>query len=152
MREKGISIAEYRGLYNSNKSLSMDSMSMLFLQDGSAIKLVPINQGTAMSWKGMHLRLFTQNFKTWSMAINDGNADVETCPEGLAKTLQPAKTSFKNPLRDTEKSVPKITQNPSNTSTPFPPSYYSFYSPYNHSIYPPHSPGPFPYHQEPHAS
>ena len=86
------------------------------------------------------------------MAINDGNVDVETCPEGLAKTLQPAKTALKNPLRDTEKSAPKSTQSSSNTPVSFPPPYYNFYPPYNHSTYPPYSPRPFPYHQQPHAS
>ena len=86
------------------------------------------------------------------MAINNTDADVETCPEGLVKTLQPAKTALKNPLRDTEKSRPKNTQNPSNTPIPFPSSYYNFYPPYNHSTYPPYSPESFPYHQQSHTS
>ena len=43
---------------------------------------------------GVHFRLFAQNFKTWSMAINDDNADVETCPEELAKTLQFINNAF----------------------------------------------------------
>src|SRR5436190_20574124 len=38
--------------------------------------------------------------KTWSMTINGGEADLETCPTALAKTLMPSKKGGKNPLRE----------------------------------------------------
>ena len=81
------------------------------------------------------------------MTINNIDADIEICPEEFAKILQSIKTALKNPFRDTEKSRSKNIQNSSNTSIPFPSSYYNFYSSYNHSIYPPYSLESFPYHQ-----
>ena len=59
--------------------------------------------------KGVYLRLFAKNLKTWSIAINDTDVDVDTCSEELVKILQSAKTILRNPLRDMEKSRSKNT-------------------------------------------
>ena len=49
---------------------------------------------------GVHLRLLAQHMKTWSMAINEQEEDIDTMPAALAKTLMPAKLGTKNPLRE----------------------------------------------------
>ena len=38
--------------------------------------------------------------KTWSMAINEGEGDIDVMPAALAKSLIPAKLRTKNPLRE----------------------------------------------------
>ena len=38
--------------------------------------------------------------KTWSMAINEQEGDIDTMPVALAKSLMPAKLRIKNPFRD----------------------------------------------------
>jgi hypothetical protein len=48
---------------------------------------------------GIHLKIISAHMKTWSMTINEGEADLETRPTALAKTLMPSKKGAKNPLR-----------------------------------------------------
>jgi len=38
--------------------------------------------------------------KTWSIAINEGEGDIDVMPAALAKSLMPAKLGTKNPLRE----------------------------------------------------
>jgi hypothetical protein len=54
--------------------------------------------------------VFPQHFKVWSMAINDDRCGVEDPSPDLVKTLQPAKHSQTNPMRNT-------TQNAKSTPT-----------------------------------
>lgn len=49
---------------------------------------------------GIHLKIISAHMKTWSMTINEGDADLETCPTALAKTLMPSRKGGKNPLRE----------------------------------------------------
>ena len=44
--------------------------------------------------------------KTWSMAINEQEGDIDTMPVALAKSLIPAKIGNKNPLRDNDTKTP----------------------------------------------
>lgn len=48
---------------------------------------------------GVHLKLAAAHFKTWSMSMNDGKADLETPPDGLIATLLVSKNGTFNPLR-----------------------------------------------------
>ena len=58
----------------------------------------PNSRGFCYPADGVHLRVMPQHLKTWSMAINDEDGDLETIPEHLAKTLTPSKTGAKNPF------------------------------------------------------
>jgi len=84
--------------------------------------------------------------KTWSMTINDGDTDLETCPTALAKTLMPSRKGAKNPLREQASKAASISidSNSSSSATPtpcqFPPPlpphpYYSYRDPYHPSTY-----------------
>ena len=55
---------------------------------------------------GIHLRMLPGNMKTWSMAINNDKADLETAPTTLATTLMPSKPTQKNPLREKQNKTP----------------------------------------------
>ena len=102
----------------------------------------------------IHLRLLAQHMKTWSMAINEQEGDIDTMPTALAKSLMPAKMGIKNPLRGNgAKSSDKATTKDANphlslssavpmpTSMPYyqySPQYYGAYNgPYHQSGYPP---------------
>ena len=47
---------------------------------------------------GIYLKIIAVHIETWCMTINDGDADLKTCPTALAKTLMPSKKGKKNPL------------------------------------------------------
>ena len=85
--------------------------------------------------------------KTWSMAINNDEGDLDTMPAALAKTLMPAKMGIKNPLRENgpkpldKAASPHLSLPPAQTPMPYyqlPPQYYSTYNgPYHQPGYPP---------------
>lgn len=77
--------------------------------------------------------MLAQHMKTWSMAINEDEGDVDTMPTSLAKTLMPAKTGTKNPLRE---NGAKPTEKPATLQDATP-----------HLAFPPHT--PMPYYQYP---
>ena len=56
------------------------------------------------------------------MTINDGDADLETCPTALAKTLMPSRKGRKNPLREQASKAASISMdsNSSSSATPTP--------------------------------
>ena len=94
----------------------------------------------------VHLRVQPQHLKTWSMAINDDDGDVETIPERLGKTLMPSRPSTKNPFRDSSQSAkhtPQINSFASSStslstvtnSTPLPQGSQPFL-PYPYGVYP----------------
>ena len=73
--------------------------------------------------------------KTWSMAINQDEGDLDAIPTALVKTLMPARTGMKNPLR--ENGAKKLERVPDTIPPPaFPP---------------PSQPPPMPYYQPPHG-
>lgn len=93
--------------------------------------------------------------KTWSMAINEDNGDLDTAPTSLTKTLMPAKGGTKNPYRDTgnKANKPSVTE-----STPTHPSnlplsqFFQYPSPYYPYVGGPHYPQlplPLAPHQQP---
>ena len=101
--------------------------------------------------------------KTWSMAINEQEGDIDTMPAALAKTLMPAKLGTKNPLRenatkplDTAAAAANhpatlpLSAPPPGLMPPYyhlPPQYYSAYNgPYHQLGYlqPPQQPVPSP--------
>jgi hypothetical protein len=77
------------------------------------------------------------------MAINEDEGDIDTMPTALAKTLMPAKTSRKNPLRENTAKPPEKASTVPDASphpavppyTPMPYYQYppSYYGPYNGS-------------------
>ena len=71
---------------------------------------------------GIHLKIIAAHMKTWSMTINDGDADLETCPTALAKTLMPSRKGGKNPLREQASKAASISidSNSSSSATPTP--------------------------------
>jgi hypothetical protein len=99
----------------------------------------------------IHLKLYPQNLKSWSIAINK-EPDVVTidiCPIELAKILMTAKATLKNPLRDAPETTPsKTTQNAVPPSATLPPPYpFPYYFPYSVPSYPQHFLPPPPYAQ-----
>lgn len=97
----------------------------------------PQENGYCYLVDGIHLRLMPGNMRTWSMAINDDKADLETAPTTLVKTLMPSKPTQKNPLRENQHKTPAkephLMQPTSQTLSPFfqpfpPPSPY--YNPF----------------------
>jgi len=89
--------------------------------------------------------------KTWSMAINEQEGDIDTMPAALAKSLMPAKPGTKNPLRDNGAKPPDkaasalapsvLAPAPMPAPMPYyhlPPQYYGAYNgPYHQPGYPP---------------
>jgi hypothetical protein len=97
----------------------------------------------------VHLKLYPQNLKTWSIAINKDPdvATIDTCPIELAKTLMTAKANLKNPLRDVPELTPSKTAVQNAVSSPITPSHpygapFSYYPPYGISPYPQQFPPP----------
>jgi len=95
--------------------------------------------------------MLAQHLKTWSMAINEDNGDIDEAPMSLAKTLMPSKSGTKNPFRDTgDKPVAKDTTPAHPPNLPpshyyqYPPSYY----PYGASPHYPQLPPPLLQHQQ----
>jgi hypothetical protein len=86
------------------------------------------------------------------MAINEDEGDVDTMPTALAKTLMPAKTGTKNPLRENS-AKPATSQDalaaphltfPPHTPMPYYQHPSSYYGPYNGSYLQPGYPPPPP--------
>jgi len=69
---------------------------------------------------GIHLKIIAAHMKTWSMTINDGDADLETCPTALAKTLMPSRKGGKNPLREQTSKAASISIDSSSSSSATP--------------------------------
>jgi hypothetical protein len=80
------------------------------------------------------------------MTINEGEADLETCPTVLAKTLMPSRKGGKNPLREQASKAASISidSNSSSSATPTPGQlppllpphpYYSYRDPYHPPAY-----------------
>ena len=89
----------------------------------------------------IHLKLFPAQLKTWSMLINEGSTDLETPPEGLAKTLMPAKSKTTNPFKDPLPIPPSQPILPMFPPQPHYPPYYQFYNPHGTiNAFPPVSP------------
>ena len=119
----------------------------------------PQQNGFCYLIDGVHLRLMPQHLKTWSIAINDGNGDLETAPSLLARTLMPSKPSLKNPLREilhkTPAKEPHLMQSTPQTPSPFlqsyppPPPYYHPYL--NNLPQYPQLPSPYMYPPQPHT-
>ena len=95
---------------------------------------------------GIHLKIISAHMKTWSMMINEGETDLETCPTALAKTLMPSRKNGKNPLREQASTAASIsidsnssssaTPTPGQLPPPLPPhSYYSYRDLYHPPIY-----------------
>jgi len=98
----------------------------------------------------IHLKIMPQQMKAWSVAINNDEATVDDCPPNLIKSLMPARSSQKNPLRVLpQKPVEKAPD----------PSPLVFASPHVGLLFPPMTPlpyygypNPYPppmYHQHP---
>jgi hypothetical protein len=108
----------------------------------------PNRSGQCFVAETIHLKLMAANLKSWSMAINEGSADINTAPETLTKTFIPAKGSIKNPFRDPVKISPSKDPNIS-----FDPSLFQqlisqqfpSYMPPNFGYYPFVSPGQYPH-------
>ena len=74
------------------------------------------------------------HMKAWSIAINNGTADLETVPKALATTFMTSKPGAKHPLCETIQKTPakephltlSVPQTPSPFSQPYPlpPPYY----------------------------
>ena len=97
--------------------------------------------------------------KTWSMAINEDDGDIESIPATLAKTLMPSKPGAKNPFRETSDKAPGKDSNSTaaTLSTPPPQSPYFPYPPHPYPYNPygggyaqyPQFPPPLPHYQQP---
>ena len=94
----------------------------------------------------VHLKMLPKQLKVWSIAINDEDATLEDCPPELIRTLMPARSSQKNPLRNPppknvekapDSSVPiHPTPHPGHLHQPFTPlSYYPYPPPYHPPTY-----------------
>jgi len=87
---------------------------------------------------GIHLKILPAQLKAWSMAINNDEAALDVAPENVVKSLMPAKSGTKNPLRNQDENAPK-TPTPSfplqNTGSALFPHYplpsYPYFNPYN---------------------
>jgi len=99
----------------------------------------------------IHLKLMSAHFKTWSMSMNDGKADLETPPDGLMATLLVSKPGTFNPLRIGGGSKSGKSNSPpespfSNISTPVPPPHlmypYLQYPQFPSQYYNPYTPPP----------
>jgi hypothetical protein len=108
----------------------------------------PNRSGQCFIAETIHLKLMAANLKSWSMAINEGIADVNTAPETLAKTFMPAKGNTKNPFRDPVKISPSKDPNTPFGPSPFQqliPQQFPSYMPPNFGYYPFASPGQYPH-------
>ena len=85
--------------------------------------------------------------KTWSMAINEQEGDIDTMPVALAKSLMPAKIGNKNPLRDND--TKNTAKNATKCASPHPslPLPHMPYYQYPQQYYPYNGPTQHPYHQ-----
>ena len=86
---------------------------------------------------GIHLKIISAHMKTWSMTINEGDADLETCPTALAKTLMPLRKGRKNTLREQASKAASILidSNLSSSATSTPSQLPLLLSPHRHYSY-----------------
>ena len=113
----------------------------------------PNERGFCVIVDGIHLHILAQHLRTWSMAINDDDSDLEMAPAALLKTLIPAKSGTKNPFRETSPTKdPAPSANVPQIPEPHhPPTYFQHpygYFPYNR--YPQLPPPPL-YHAYPYG-
>ena len=98
---------------------------------------------------GVHLKIMPQQLKSWSKAINTDEATIEDCSPALIKTLMPARSTQKNPLRVQAAKPAEQTSNATPTAIPpphhgqlyqqMPPiPYYPYPPPYSQPMYQPH--------------
>ena len=59
----------------------------IILRWGCGQTVCPNERGFCYIIDGVHLRLLVQHMKTWSMAINEQEGDIDTMPVTLAKAL-----------------------------------------------------------------
>jgi hypothetical protein len=108
---------------------------------------------------GIHLKIFPVQFKAWSIAINNGEADLNQPPSNVLKSLMPAKAGDVNPLRKKDKTPPPV--QPASMQTlsasmtppsimPYSMSAYPFFNPFMQAMQNFLSTTPFP--QQPVAS
>jgi hypothetical protein len=106
----------------------------------------PNNRGWCYLVDKVHLRMMAQHMKTWSMAINVEEGDLETAPSALAKTFMPSRKTAINPFRETPKETPakdiNATQGANLPPPPYPPYSYSGFYPYASPQYPQLPPHP----------
>jgi hypothetical protein len=88
---------------------------------------------------GIHLKINNVHLRSWSMAINNEEATLDTPPSTLAVNLMTARASDSNPYRKREKSPSKTTPANSMNSSTFAPPFF----PYSMLSYPPFMP-PYP--------
>jgi hypothetical protein len=112
-------------------------------------------QGWCIIVDGVHLKILPQQATTWSIAINEGRADIENAPPELLRTLMPAKTGQVNPLRNPAPHPPAQTATlappthvapppPLPPATPYP--HYPYHPPPSYPYYSPFAmPNPYPY-------
>jgi hypothetical protein len=93
----------------------------------------------------VHLKLHSQHLKSWSMAINAGDATMDEPPAELARLLNPSVASGVNPLRSSRTAVNATPVTPSTTAPPG----YPHPPPYPYYPYPPPTQHPYP-HLHPH--
>jgi hypothetical protein len=60
------------------------------------------------------------------MSINTGDADLENCPDTLARTFMPSKKTLSNPLSSPAITTPTTTVNPPLPPAQTPSPYFQF--------------------------
>lgn len=88
---------------------------------------------------GIHLKLNNVHLRSWSMAINEEEATLDSPPSTLPVNLMPARASEANPYRKREKSPLQTPASNPSTTTPH-------YFPYPMPGYPPYMPSYPPMH------
>ena len=119
----------------------------------------PNASGHCYELDSVHLKFMPQNFRTWSMAINKGKADLETPPDGLIASLIVSKSGTFNSLRpgDVAKSQKSNSsseltamQSAMNASAMYPYPAFPQFPPYGYGPYTlppaPLQPPPMPVH------
>ena len=78
--------------------------------------------------------MMAQHMKTWSMAINVEEGDLEMAPLALTKIFMPARKTVINPFKEPLKEMPakdiNATPGPNIPPLPYPPYSYSRFYPY----------------------
>src|SRR5213075_830561 len=77
--------------------------------------------GWCFDTDGIHLKLNNVHLQSWSMAINNNEATLNSSPSTLSINLMPARASESNSYRKREKSPPQtLASNPVNFNTTTP--------------------------------
>jgi len=86
---------------------------------------------------GVHLKIFANQLKVWSVSINDGQGTLDKPTDDFIKSLMPVKGGQTNPLRPAIEKPAKIVSLPPNPQTPAQPTYppypmqpYPYFTPY----------------------